>query len=99
MWRFQYVASREKRSLKMPKSPPASHSVETSGLMSGFPRLSGRTPGPSVEAWGLKVVNWSNAPGCSPDSPMAARSLTELMGPTLLQPCMSLGTKERLSFG
>jgi hypothetical protein len=47
--------------------------VLISGLRFGLPRLSGCSPGPVSEGSGENVVNLSNAPGCRPDCPIAAR--------------------------
>ena len=58
----------------MPSSLPTSHSVDLSGFKSGLPRLLGTRPGPSSLVSGENVVNLSNAPGCSPDAPIAART-------------------------
>src|SRR6266705_3254132 len=61
------------RSRKPPISVPTSHSVLTSGFRSGLPRLEETSPGPSSDASGANVVSLSNAPGWSPDCPIAPR--------------------------
>src|SRR5690554_5996350 len=96
--RFQYVMFRPSRLSKKPISPPTSSSVETSGFRSSLPRLSGETPGPSDDASGPNVVNLSNAPGCSPDFPSAARRRRVLTRGSE-KPSMSLGTKDTDVFG
>src|SRR5258708_32158516 len=87
---------------KPPLPVPTSHSVLTSGLRSGLPRLLGTSPGPSPEEYALKVVYLSNAPGCRPDCPSAARRRNvdsfDVRGP-LSQPGMALGMTDRLTLG
>src|SRR5436190_8074800 len=86
----------------MPISAPASHSVAFSGFRSGFPRLSGARPGPACDASGANVVNLSNAPGCRPDCPTAARRRSvESFDRTaeVPHPGSELGWTEMLAFG
>src|SRR5256885_16639998 len=86
----------------MPSSLPTSHSVAFSGFRLGLPRLLGARPGPNSLVSGTNVVNLSKAPGCSPDSPIAARTRnvdTCDRHAALLQFESELGGSEMLALG
>ena len=75
---LKYWYSKAILSFSVEPSKPASHSRVRSGPRSGFPRLSGVTPGfPLSPATDAHVRAASNRPGALPDSPKAPRSFRE----------------------
>ena len=96
--RVQYVTSKAARLLNNPTSPPNSNSCDTSGFRPTFPRLDGWMPGPVDADRELKVVKLSNAPGCWPDFPNAARK-RRLENVSLVQLPRSLGITDAEIFG
>jgi hypothetical protein len=64
--------------------------------------LSGISPPPVADGSAVKVVNLSNAPGCRPERPIAARSRIDdsvLATGSAFQRSRSDGTTERLALG
>src|SRR5262249_30224355 len=96
------VKSMPTRLWSTPSSAPVSHSVDTSGLRLGFPKLSGTSPPPSGDVNAAYVVSLSKAPGWRPAFPIAARSRSVGSRRPKARSDhhdLSLGMTERLAFG